>query len=350
MAKQGVCFLLAQENVATLISKGGAFHKVVVSLKDLEIDENFKVVEVKNVHKSWFKKLVGGFTFYGITPISDVMFIELRHNKLLKKEKNNGEVEYTVHRTTKRTSWIDLKITNYAMHFEDLETADRNKMTAIVTGTMRINNIYAFLKNRDPYGRLEETLWALFRGFIKEYRTDDLIGTMNPDNENAIDKTTLGKLFFKHVQKTLNIPMNGDRLDMIDFGFEIMNFFVLDINLKDRSAEEAAQLLYRTEKERQATVLKAQGEAERIRTIAQADADKIAMIAQKCKEAGILTEFQMLTEKLGPADATQLLYFIANNGAPNNEMLKKILAPFSSPQTTSLISTKGEVSTVEESN
>ena len=350
LAEKGVCFLLAQENIATLIQCGGQFSKVVYSSREFEIDEDFEVKPKTRKNKdSWMKERLRGLTFYGITPFKEILFIDLKHNKLIEREiEGNREIEYRVHKTKKRTSRIDLKITNYSMFFGEMETKDRNQVYAIVTATLRVSNVYTFLKNRDPYARLEEFLWSAFRNFVRDFDTDELIGKGQVDekiDKNIKIKAMLGKQFFDYLSSNdhktnLKIELikdgqNKDRMKIENLGFEIMNFSVLDINLKDKTAEEASKMLYIADKKREAVIIEAEAEAEKIKTVATADAERIKLIAKMCKEYGISPELQMLIEKMGTDQANYMFWHgdffkeVPRNGKAaefNEEDLRRILS------------------------
>jgi len=323
LAHRGICFVFAQENVATLIQCGGKFSGVVYSSRKLYVDEDFEVIERPSTKLDFLKKYFGGLTFYGINPFKDILYIDLKHNKLREKETDQlRERSYSVDKTTKLTSRIDLRITNYSMFFGEMETRDRNQIFVIMTVTLRVSNIYTFLKNRDPYGRLEEFLWAAFRNFIREFHTDELIGMSIGGEEKAIDSQVamLGKEFFDYLAQDdgktnvkIKILDNG-RMQIEDLGFEIVNFAVLDIGLKDATAEEASKMLYQANKEREATIIRAEG-----------DAAKVCLLAEVCQKYGIRPELQMLVEKMG-VDQANYFFWQSNafrdiTGGPDMEKI-----------------------------
>lgn len=353
LAPRAVCFIFAQENIATLIQCGGSFDGLVYRSRDLEIDENCEVLERKSKKnigwiKSFLRNTIGGLTFYGITPVKDVLFIDLKHNKLIEREKEDTrEIEYRVHKTEKRTSRIDLKITNYSMFFGEMETKDRNQVYAIMTATLRVSNVYTFLKNRDPYGRLEETLWGAFRNFIREFNTDQVIGSSEEDEgqkkATETQKGMLGKQFFDFLmspQGKMNIAIElmNNRMKIQDLGFEIINFSILDINLKDRSAEEASKMLYIATKKKKAAIIEAEGEAEKIKTVARAEAEKISLIAEVCQRFDIPPKLQLLIEKMGPDQANYYYWHggfhqdFSDVGQKVEENFKKVLTQLNSSE------------------
>lgn len=357
LAPDAIAFIFALENVATLIQSGGKFVDVAYSSRDRVVREDFEVDLEPNRKESWIKKNLGGLTFYGLPPFRDVLFIDLRHNKLIETMiENSREVQYRIEKTIKRTSRIDLKTTNYAMSFNEMEAKDRIQIYAVIVATLRVSNIYTFLNNRDPYGRLEEFLWAAFRTFVRDFEVDELIGnrsTGNKDNQKAIknERAMLGKRFFDYLMndyaETTNVKIGVKKrneggvtrcfIKIDDLGFEISNFAVLDINLKDRSAEEASQMLYVAEKKRQAIIIEAEAEAEKIRKLAEAEAQKINMVSEVCKKNGIPPSLPVVTEKMGPDQANYFYWHGDHDGRNLNgqqahtlteEQIKKALSAF----------------------
>lgn len=312
LAPNGVCFLFATENVATLIQSGGKFVDVAYSSRNLEVDKNtFEVIEKKK-KDSWLKKIMKGLTFFGITPYKEVLYITLKHNKLFTQEKD-GVVKYRVEKTEKETCRIDLRKTNYGMNFSGMETKERNQISVVVSTTLRVTNIYNFLDTKDVYIILEEFLVSAFRIFVKGKGTDELIGSSENDK-----KALLGKEFFEYLtdsSRISNIQVfkvidknNNIRAKIEDLGFELRNFSVLDVILNDQSADEASKMLYTAEKKKEALLIEADGEAKKIERIAAADATRIKLIAETCEQSGISTETIMLIDKIKGSQAEYVMY------------------------------------------
>lgn len=311
LAPDGVCFLFALENVATLIQSGGKFVDVKYSSKNLEVDKDTFEVFERTRKLGWFEKRMKGLTFFGITPYKEVLRINLRHNKLIQYEKD-GIVKYRIEKTEKNTCRIDLRKTNYGMDFSGMETKDRNQISAIVSVTLRVTNIYNFLDTKDVYIILEEFLVSAFRIFVKGKGTDELIG--NSENDK---KALLGKEFFDYLIKSSSISnikvskvtdANNIRAKIENLGFELRNFSVLDVILNDKSAEEASKMLYTAEKAREALLIEADGEAKKIEKIAAADAKRIELLAKACEEFGISPETIMLIDKINGSQAEYIMH------------------------------------------
>ncbi|MFA7141953.1 MAG: SPFH domain-containing protein [Candidatus Paceibacterota bacterium] len=313
LAKEGVCFLFALENIATLIQSGGQFSGVVYSSRDLYVNDDFEVIyrEKKRRRRNW----LGGLTLYGITPHMDILFIPLNHNKLLEKRNDaSQEIQYYVQKTIKQTSRIDLKITNYPMFFGEMETKDRIQIFVILVVTLRVSNIYTFLRNRDPYGRLEEFLLAAFRDFVRSFSTDELIGKGIGEEIEATEMVSmLGKQFFDYLTSSpsktnIRIEVNDRRMKIEDLGLEIINFSVLDIGLKDEAARKAAELLYEATKKAEVILIEAEAEADKIGILANAEANRIEVIGRMCEKFNVSVSLKLLLEKMGVAEANYLFY------------------------------------------
>lgn len=322
LAPKGICFLFAQENIATLIQSGGKLIKTVYSSMEYRIDENFEVSKL--VNKKPKKHFWGGLTFYGITPFLEILFIELRYNKLIEKKKSDGGTELSIQRSIKTTSNIDLRVNNYNMEFINMETKDRTQIYADVAVTLRVTNIRTFFYNRDPYGRLEDILYAFFRSFVREYNTDQLIGdnslekeaaekkSIEKEAESIFNKKLLGKMFLNFLADTgkkkkltneeISVKEDDGSIIISGLAFEIYNVSVLDIGLKDKTTEESTRLLYNAKKRKEAIIIEANAEKEKILTIAEAEAERINKIGKVCKENGISPETIMLIEKFSSND------------------------------------------------
>lgn len=311
LAPNGVCFLFALENVATLIQSGGAFVGVAYSSKNLTVDKNTFEVTEEAKKDNFIRKMMKGLTFFGITPYKDVLYILLKHNKTIQYNEN-GFVRYRVEKTQKNTCRIDLRVTNYGMDFSGMETKERNQISAIVTVTLRVSNIYTFLKNKDPYDILEAYLISAFRIFIKGKGTDELIGSSENDKKALLGKESFEYLAnsgeISNIQITKTTDKSGNiRLKIENLGFELRNFSILDIILTDKSAEEASRMLYAAEKEKESLLVKADGEAQKIIKIGSAEAQRIASISETCKKYQLSTEEVLL---IGKIDGSQAEYYM----------------------------------------
>ena len=200
------------------------------------------------------------------------------------------------------------------MFFGEMETKDRIQVFAILVVTLRVSNIYTFLRNRDPYGRLEEFLLAAFRDFVRNFSTDELIGKGIGEEVKATEKISmLGKEFFKCLESSPNktnirIEVKDRRMKIEDLGLEIINFSVLDVGLKDKAAREAAELLYEATKKAEVILIEAEAEADRIGILANAEANRIEVIGRMCEKFNVSVSLKLLLEKMGVAEANYLFY------------------------------------------